>query len=124
MHLIEDGLGEDDETGWIGLTARLGERTELVGDDIFCTNPAIITRAIGRGIGNASLIKVNQIGTVTETLEAMAVCRRASATGSSSRTAPGRPKTTSSPTWPSAPAAGSSRPARRPAASGSPSTTG
>ena len=78
VHLIEDGLGEDDETGWIGLTARLGERTELVGDDIFCTNPAIITRAIGRGIGNASLIKLNQIGTVTETLEAMAVCRRAS----------------------------------------------
>ena len=77
VHLIEDGLGEDDENGWIGLTARLGERTELVGDDIFCTNPAIITRAIGRGIGNASLIKVNQIGTVTETLEAMAVCRRA-----------------------------------------------
>ena len=77
VHLIEDGLGEDDETGWIGLTARLGERIELVGDDIFCTNPAIITRAIGRGIGNASLIKLNQIGTVTETLEAMAVCRRA-----------------------------------------------
>ena len=77
VHLIEDGLGEDDENGWIGLTARLGERTELVGDDIFCTNPAIITRAIARGIGNASLIKVNQIGTVTETLEAMAVCRRA-----------------------------------------------
>ncbi len=77
VHLIEDGLGEDDENGWIGLTARLGESTELVGDDIFCTNPAIITRAIGRGIGNASLIKLNQIGTVTETLEAMAVCRRA-----------------------------------------------
>jgi enolase len=77
VHLIEDGLGEDDEDGWIALTARLGERVELVGDDIFCTNPAIITRAIGRGIGNASLIKVNQIGTVTETLEAMAICRRA-----------------------------------------------
>ena len=77
VHLIEDGLGEDDENGWIGLTARLGGRTELVGDDIFCTNPAIITRAIGRGIGNAALIKLNQIGTVTETLEAMAVCRRA-----------------------------------------------
>ena len=78
VHLIEDGLGEDDEAGWIALTARLGERTELVGDDIFCTNPAIITEGIERGIGNASLIKVNQIGTVTETLEAMAVCRRAS----------------------------------------------
>jgi enolase len=77
VHLIEDGLGEDDEEGWIALTARLGEAVELVGDDIFCTNPAIIARAIERGIGNASLIKVNQIGTVTETLEAMAVCRRA-----------------------------------------------
>ena len=77
MHLIEDGLGEDDDDGWIVLTTRLGEQVELVGDDNFCTNPAIIARAIERGIANASLIKVNQIGTVTETLEAMAVCRRA-----------------------------------------------
>ncbi len=77
VHLIEDGLGEDDDDGWIALTARLGGSIELVGDDIFCTNPAIITRAIDRGIGNASLIKLNQIGTVTETLEAMAICRRA-----------------------------------------------
>jgi enolase 1/2/3 len=77
VHSIEDGLGEDDEDGWISLTARLGGAVELVGDDIFCTNPAIITRAIGLGIGNSALIKLNQIGTVTETLEAMAVCRRA-----------------------------------------------
>jgi enolase len=77
VHLIEDGLGEDDDDGWIALTARLGTSVELVGDDNFCTNPAIITDAIGRGIANASLIKLNQIGTVTETLEAMAVCRRA-----------------------------------------------
>jgi enolase len=77
VHLIEDGLGEDDDEGWIKLTGRLGSTVELVGDDIFCTNPAIISAAIDRGIGNASLIKVNQIGTVTETLEAMAVCRRA-----------------------------------------------
>ena len=77
VHLIEDGLGEDDEDGWIALTARLGSAVELVGDDIFCTNPAIISAAIARGIGNASLIKLNQIGTVTETLEAMAICRRA-----------------------------------------------
>jgi enolase len=77
VHLIEDGLGEDDDEGWIALTARLGSTTELVGDDIFCTNPAIITSAIERGIGNSSLIKLNQIGTVTETLEAMAICRRA-----------------------------------------------
>ncbi|MGO9220748.1 MAG: phosphopyruvate hydratase [Streptosporangiaceae bacterium] len=74
---IEDGLGEDDDDGWIALTARLGGTVELVGDDNFCTNPAIITRAIERGIANSALIKLNQIGTVTETLEAMAVCRRA-----------------------------------------------
>jgi enolase len=77
VHLIEDGLGEDDDEGWIALTARLGGQVELVGDDIFCTNPAIIAKAIERGIGNASLIKLNQIGTVTETLQAMAVCRQA-----------------------------------------------
>ena len=75
--LIEDGLAEDDWDGWAALTARLGDRVQLVGDDIFVTNPAIITEAISKGIGNSALIKVNQIGTVTETLEAMAVCRRA-----------------------------------------------
>jgi len=77
VHLIEDGLGEDDDEGWIALTKRLGSRIELVGDDNFCTNPAIITSAIQRGIANASLIKLNQIGTVTETLEAMRICRQA-----------------------------------------------
>jgi enolase len=77
VHLIEDGLGEDDEDGWIALTERLGGRVELVGDDNFCTNPAIITSAIDRGIANAALIKLNQIGSVTETLQAMAVCRDA-----------------------------------------------
>lgn len=75
--LIEDGLAEDDWDGWAALTARLGERIQLVGDDIFVTSPAIIRDAIGRGVANAALIKVNQVGTVTETLEAMAVCRRA-----------------------------------------------
>jgi enolase len=77
VHLIEDGLGEDDDEGWIALTARLGANVELVGDDNFCTNPAIISAAIDRGVANSALIKLNQIGTVTETLEAMAVCRRA-----------------------------------------------
>jgi enolase len=77
VHLVEDGLGEDDGAGWVALTRRLGATIELVGDDIFCTNPAIITSAIERGIANSSLIKLNQIGTVTETLEAMAICRRA-----------------------------------------------
>ena len=74
--LIEDGLAEDDWDGWAALTERLGERVQLVGDDIFVTNPAIIADAIAGGVGNAALIKVNQIGTVTETLEAIAVCRR------------------------------------------------
>jgi enolase len=77
VHLIEDGLGEDDDAGWIALTSRLGATTELVGDDIFCTNPAIITSAIERRIGNSALIKLNQIGTVTETLKAMSICRAA-----------------------------------------------
>jgi enolase len=75
--LLEDGLAESDWDGWVHLTERLGERVELVGDDIFCTNPAIIKEAISRRVANASLIKVNQIGTVTETLEAMRVCRDA-----------------------------------------------
>ncbi len=74
--LIEDGLAEDDWEGWVELTSRLGDRVQLVGDDIFVTNPAIIAEAIERGVGNAALIKVNQIGTVTETLEALATCRR------------------------------------------------
>jgi enolase len=77
VHLIEDGLGEDDDEGWVALTTRLGGKIELVGDDNFCTNPAIITLGIERGIANASLIKLNQIGTVTETLEAMRICRQA-----------------------------------------------
>jgi enolase len=75
VYSIEDGLGEDDDEGWIALTARLGGAVQLVGDDNFVTNPAIITDAIKRGIGNAALIKLNQIGTVTETRQAMALCR-------------------------------------------------
>ncbi|MYQ75818.1 MULTISPECIES: phosphopyruvate hydratase [unclassified Streptomyces] len=74
---IEDGLAEDDWEGWVRLTERLGDRVQLMGDDIFVTNPAIITRAVARKVGNSALIKVNQIGTVTETLEAMSVCDRA-----------------------------------------------
>lgn len=74
---IEDGLAEDDWDGWVELTARLGDTVQLVGDDIFVTNPTIIRDAISRNVGNAALIKVNQIGTVTETLEALAVCREA-----------------------------------------------
>jgi len=75
--LIEDGLAEDDWDGWKILTERLGAKIRLVGDDIFVTNPAIIRRAIESKVGNASLIKLNQIGTVTETLEAIAVGKEA-----------------------------------------------
>ena len=74
---IEDGLAEDDWDGWAALTRALGARCQLVGDDIFVTNPAILRQAIGRGVANAILIKVNQIGTLTETLEAMRIAREA-----------------------------------------------
>lgn len=63
--------------GWKHLTTTLGDRIQIVGDDNFVTNPAIITDAIAAGVGNAALIKVNQIGTVTETLEALKICRDA-----------------------------------------------
>jgi len=75
--LIEDGLAEGDGDGWVRLTAQLGDKIQLVGDDLLCTNPAIIREAIVRKTGNAALIKVNQIGTVSETLEAMRICREA-----------------------------------------------
>ncbi|MDQ2862357.1 MAG: phosphopyruvate hydratase [Bacteroidota bacterium] len=67
--LLEDGLGENDWEGWQQLTQKLGNKIELVGDDIFCTNPAILQEGINQKIGNSVLIKLNQIGTVTETLE-------------------------------------------------------
>jgi enolase len=68
---IEDGLGEKDWEGWKLITKRLGSRIQLVGDDAFVTNPKIIQRAIADGVGNSTLIKVNQIGSVTETLAAI-----------------------------------------------------
>ena len=74
---IEDGLAEGDWDGWAALTERLAGTTQIVGDDLFVTNPAIIAQAIERKVGNSALIKLNQIGTVTETLEAMALCREA-----------------------------------------------
>lgn len=67
--LIEDGLAENDWTGWQNLTKVLGKKIELVGDDIFCTNKTILSEGIKKGVGNSILIKLNQIGTVTETLE-------------------------------------------------------
>jgi enolase len=74
---LEDGLAESDWDGWQRLTEQLGNRVQLVGDDVLVTNPAIIREAIGRRIANAALIKLNQIGSVTETLEAMRLCREA-----------------------------------------------
>jgi len=68
---IEDGLGEKDWSGWQLMTKRMGDRIQLVGDDAFVTNPKIIKQAIADGVGNSSLIKVNQIGSVTETLNAI-----------------------------------------------------
>ena len=74
---IEDGLAENDWSGWQALTRELGERVQLVGDDIFVTNPAILQRGIDEHAGNAILIKLNQIGTVTETLDAIALASQA-----------------------------------------------
>jgi len=74
---IEDGLGEDDVAGWGALTRKLGRRVQLVGDDVFVTNPAIIQQAIKNGLANAVLVKVNQVGTLTETLEAVELAKRA-----------------------------------------------
>jgi enolase len=74
---IEDGLAEDDWDGWSALTAALGERVQLVGDDLFVTNTEFLARGIEQHVANAILIKLNQIGTVTETLEAIEMARSA-----------------------------------------------
>jgi enolase 1/2/3 len=72
---IEDGVAEDDLDGWRTLTARLGDRLQLVGDDVFVTNPVRLQRGIDEHVGNAILVKVNQIGTLTETLETIDLAR-------------------------------------------------
>ncbi len=74
--LLEDGMGENDWNGWRNLTIALGSKIELVGDDIFCTNPKILQKGIDNGIANAILIKLNQIGSVTETLDTMELAAR------------------------------------------------
>jgi enolase len=74
---IEDGVAESDWDGWKALTAALGDRVQLVGDDVFVTNPEILRQGIAQGVGNSLLVKLNQIGTVTETLEAIAIARTA-----------------------------------------------
>ncbi|MGH9440951.1 MAG: phosphopyruvate hydratase [Thermoanaerobaculia bacterium] len=74
---IEDGLAEGDWEGWKEMTRRLGEKILIVGDDVFVTNPAILARGIEEGVANAVLVKLNQIGTVSETLEAVGLAMRA-----------------------------------------------
>ena len=74
---IEDGLAEGDWDGWKALTRALGERVQLVGDDVFVTNPEILKQGIADGVANALLVKLNQIGTVSETLDAIAMARNA-----------------------------------------------
>ena len=74
---IEDGCAEDDWKGWAALTEALGEKVQLVGDDLFVTNTEILSKGIREGVGNSILIKVNQIGTLTETLEAIEMAHRA-----------------------------------------------
>ncbi|GAA5533774.1 phosphopyruvate hydratase [Deinococcus aluminii] len=73
---IEDGLAEDDWDGWQLLTQRLGDRVQLVGDDLFVTNPERLARGIETGVGNAILVKVNQIGTLTESMDAIELAKR------------------------------------------------
>jgi enolase len=74
---IEDGLAEDDWNGWQLLTRELGSRTQLVGDDLFVTNPERLQRGIAEGVGNSILIKLNQIGTLTETLRTIDIAHKA-----------------------------------------------
>ncbi len=74
---IEDGLAEDDWDGWKNLTARLGHKVQLVGDDLFTTNPARLRRGIAEGAANSVLVKMNQIGTLAETFEVLQIARAA-----------------------------------------------
>jgi enolase len=74
---IEDGLAENDWGGWKSLTRRIGDKTQIVGDDVFVTNTDILRKGIQDGVGNSILIKVNQIGTLTETLNAVEMAKRA-----------------------------------------------
>ncbi|MEQ8967216.1 MAG: phosphopyruvate hydratase [Azospirillaceae bacterium] len=74
---IEDGMAEDDWDGWAALTRAIGDRVQLVGDDLFVTNPVRLAQGIERGIGNSILVKVNQIGTLSETLEAVEMAHKA-----------------------------------------------
>jgi enolase len=74
---IEDGMAEDDFEGWKAVTDKLGDKVQLVGDDLFVTNPKRLAMGIDKGLANSLLVKVNQIGTLTETLEAISMANRA-----------------------------------------------
>lgn len=74
---IEDGMSEDDWEGWATLTREIGDKVQLVGDDLFVTNPERLSRGIAEGVGNSILIKANQIGTLSETLETVEMAHRA-----------------------------------------------
>ena len=74
---IEDGMAEDDWSGWTALTEAIGERVQLVGDDLFATNPERLAEGIERGVANAILVKPNQIGTLSETLQTVEMAHRA-----------------------------------------------
>jgi enolase len=74
---LEDGMDENDWDGWRALTDRIGDRVQLVGDDLFVTNPERLQEGISRGVANSILVKVNQIGTLTETLDAVRIAREA-----------------------------------------------
>ena len=75
---IEDGMAEEDWDGWADLTAKLGNRVQLVGDDVFVTNTELLGRGIDLGVANAVLVKLNQIGTLTETLETVELATQSS----------------------------------------------
>ena len=120
---LEDGMAENDWDGWAALTERIGGRVQLVGDDVFVTNAEILQRGIDAGVGNSILIKLNQIGTLTETLETIELAHAGELHAPSSRTAPARPRTRRSRTSPSRRAPARSRRAPRRARSASRSTT-
>ena len=108
---IEDGMAENDWDGWKHLTERLGGKLQLVGDDLFVTNTKILKEGIDKGVANSILIKINQIGTLTETFAAIEMAKRAGYTAViSHRWA--KPKTRPSPTSRWAPTPARSRPAR------------
>ena len=112
---IEDGMAEDDWAGWTALTNLIGRRCQLVGDDLFVTNVARLSEGIAKGVANSILIKVNQIGTLTETLAAVEMAQRAGYTAVMSAPGPAKPRTPRLRTSRSRRTAGRSRPVRSPA---------